>query len=302
MYEQHFSFNEPPFQLTPDTAFFFASRPHQEALNVLLVALAGGEGFIKITGEVGSGKTLLCRKLLSSLGERYVSAWLPNPLLEPDTLLTALADELGVDAPAALGQNMQLRRLNDKLIQVAAEQRHVVLCLDEVQAMPDATLEAVRLLSNLESEKRKLLTVVMFGQPELDQRLAQHHLRQLRSRIGFAYQLTALDPRAVRDYVAHRLHHAGCHQPATLFRPAALRCLHRSSLGIPRLVNILAHKSLLAAFGEGVHEVGVRHVLRAAHDSEDARPPSRFSLAGLTALFERISPALAAVAIGLNLP
>lgn len=302
MYERHFGFNEAPFQLTPDTSFFFASRPHQEALNVLLVALAGGEGFIKITGEVGTGKTLLCRKLLGSLAEQHVSAWLPNPLLETDTLLAALAEELGIDAPPELGQNTQLKRLNDKLIEHAAEGRQVVVCLDEVQAMPDATLEAVRLLSNLESEKRKLLTVILFGQPELDQRLAQHHLRQLRSRISFSYRLSALDKATLRDYVAHRLHHAGCHRAASLFRPSALRCLHKGSRGIPRLVNMLSHKALLAAYGEGLHEVGARHVLRAIRDTEDATPPGRFSLSNLTALFERISPALAAVAIGPYLP
>lgn len=283
MYEQHFGFSEAPFQLTPDTAFFFASRSHAEALNVLLVAIAGGEGFIKVTGEVGTGKTLLCRKLLAGLGDDHVSAWLPNPMLEPDTLLSALAEELGIAAPPGLGQHEQLKRLNQHLIETAEAGRRVIVCLDEVQSMPDRTLEALRLLSNLEGEKRKLMTVVLFGQPELDQRLAAHHLRQLRSRIGFSYALGPLDPEGLRNYVSHRLQHAGSSRSATLFGRQALRCLHKGSRGIPRLVNILAHKSLLAAFGTGEDTVGARHVLRAVRDTEDASPVSRFGLSALMA-------------------
>jgi MSHA biogenesis protein MshM len=285
MYEQHFGFCEAPFQLTPDTAFFFASRSHTEALNVLLVAIAGGEGFIKVTGEVGTGKTLLCRKLLAGLDENHASAWLPNPMLEPDTLLSALAEELGVSAPSELGQHEQLKRLNQRLIETAEAGRRVVVCLDEVQSMPDRTLEALRLLSNLEGEKRKLMTVVLFGQPELDQRLAAHHLRQLRSRIGFSYSLSPLDPEGLRNYVSHRLQHAGSSRPATLFGRQALRCLYKGSRGIPRLVNLLAHKSLLAAFGAGDQTVGARHVLRAVRDTEDASPVSRFGLSALIARF-----------------
>lgn len=290
MYEQHFGLREAPFLLTPDTAFFYAARAHQEALNVLLVALAGGEGFIKITGEVGTGKTLLCRKLLASLGPECVSAWLPNPLLEPDTLLSALADELGTSAPRALGQHLQLKLLNDRLIALASEGRRVVVCLDEAQAMPDHTLEALRLLSNLESEKRKLMTVVLFGQPELDQRLTAHHLRQLRSRIGFSYRLAPLDTTQLCDYVAHRLAHAGSTRPATLFGGRALRCLHRGSRGVPRLINVLAHKALLAAFGEGAQAVDTRHVLRAVADTEGATMPARFGLLRLSTLIAPSSP------------
>jgi MSHA biogenesis protein MshM len=147
--------------------------------------------------------------------------------------------------------------------------------LDEAQTMPDHTLEALRLLSNLETEKQKLMTVILFGQPELDQRLAQDGLRQLRSRIGFSYRLQPLDLDGVRNYVAHRLHVAGCTRAATLFRPAALRALHRGSRGIARLVNILAHKALLAAYGEAAATVEAKHVRRAVADTEDASPVPR---------------------------
>ncbi len=284
MYEQHFGLREAPFLLTPDTGYFYAWRAHQEALNVLRVALAAGEGFIKITGEVGTGKTLLCRKLLASTGAEYVTAWLPNSLLDPEALREALAEELGVAAPRELGQHRQLALIYRRLIEIAESGARVVVCLDEAQAMPDQTLEALRLLSNLETERRKLMTVILFGQPELDQRLAREELRQLRSRIGFAYRLQALDLDGVRNYVAHRLHVAGSPHAATLFRPGALRCLHRASRGIARLVNILAHKALLAAFGEGAREVHTRHMLRAVADTEDATPLPRFGLTRLAAV------------------
>jgi len=294
MYEQHFGLREAPFLLTPDTGYFYAWRAHQEALNVLLVALAAGEGFIKITGEVGTGKTLLCRKLLASTGEDVVTAWLPNSLLEPEALREALAEELGLAAPRELGQHRQLRLIYERLVALAEAGRHVVVCLDEAQAMPDQTLEALRLLSNLETEKRKLLTVILFGQPELDQRLASEELRQLRSRIGFSYRLQPLDLDGVRNYVAHRLHVAGSPHAATLFRPGALCCLHRASRGIARLVNILAHKALLAAFGEGAREVHTCHMLRAVADTEDATPLARFGRGRLSAALAGFSAALLA--------
>lgn len=275
MYEQHFGLREAPFRLTPDTGFFFAWRTHQEALNVLQVALAAGEGFIKITGEVGTGKTLLCRKLLAAGGDNQVTAWLPNAQLEPEALREALAAELGIAAPRELGQYGQLKIIHDRLIDIATRGGRTVVCLDEAQTMPDHTLEALRLLSNLETEKHKLMTVILFGQPELDQRLAQDGLRQLRSRIGFSYRLQPLDLDGVRNYVAHRLHVAGCTRAATLFRPAALRALHRGSRGIARLVNILAHKALLAAYGEAAATVEAKHVHRAVADTEDASPVPR---------------------------
>jgi MSHA biogenesis protein MshM len=293
MYEQHFGLREAPFRLTPDTGYFFAGRAHQEALNVLRVALTAGEGFIKITGEVGTGKTLLCRKLLADHPPDLVTAWLPNSLLEPETLHEALAEELGVSAPRDQGQYRQLRAINERLIALAESGRRVVVCLDEAQAMPDRSLEALRLLSNLETERHKLMTVILFGQPELDERLATRGLRQLRSRIGFSYRLAALDADGLRHYLAHRLQVAGCKQADTLFRADAQRCLLRGSRGIARLVNILAHKALLAAFGEGSAQVAARHVLRAIADTEDATPVARFGPTRLGATLAGLRPALA---------
>ena len=168
MYLAHFGLHELPFGITPDTSFAYACAGHQEALNTLLVAVKNGEGFIKITGEVGTGKTLLCRKFLSTLDDSYASAYIPNPYLEPRTLLLALAEELGVTLAREDDQHHLIKGLTQALLGFAGQGKSVVLCLDEAQAMPIESLEALRLLTNLETEKRKLLQVVLFGQPELD--------------------------------------------------------------------------------------------------------------------------------------
>jgi MSHA biogenesis protein MshM len=270
MYLQHFGLIEAPFGITPDTSFAFAARAHQEALNTLLLAIREGEGFVKITGEVGTGKTLLCRRFLATLGEDCRTAYLPNPLLRPQTLMLALAKELGIDIAPETDEYTLMKALNDLLLREALEGRRVVVCLDEVQAMPLATLETVRLLSNLETEKRKLLQVVLFGQPELDDRLADPSVRQIRQRIAFNYRLNGLTRDELQDYLNHRLRVAG-HRGAALFEGAATTSLYRASRGIPRLVNILAHKSLISAFGRGARSVSAAHVRRAAKDTEGAR-------------------------------
>jgi len=289
MYLQHFQLKEPPFTLTPDTEFFFNHGSHQEALNVLLVALQSGEGFIKVTGEVGTGKTLLCRQLLKVLDDSAVTAYIPNPFLNPTALRMALADELGICFARNIGQHRLLQLINERLLQISAEGRQLILLLDEAQTMPDDSLEALRLLTNLETEKRKLLQVVLFGQPELDTRLAEKKFRQLRQRIVFSYQLQPLDRRTLGNYVRHRLHVAGYRGPM-LYNRSAIKQLHRASRGIPRLVNLLCHKSLMAAYGCGAERVGRQHLVRAARDTEDVnRSRPRWlalasGLAGIVAL------------------
>lgn len=269
MYLQHFGLTEFPFGITPDTSFAFSAHSHQEALNTLLVALQCGEGFLKITGEVGTGKTLLCRRLLQSLGDKAVTAYLPNPNLEPQTLLLALAEELRLDGAADLDQYHLLRKINLALLGHARGNRRVVLCIDEAQAMPLPTLEALRLVSNLETEKRKLLQIVLFGQPELDDKLANQSVRQLLQRITFHHRLSGLDRDEVVLYLQHRMRVAG-YRGEPMFSAGAVRALRRASRGTPRLINILAHKSLLAAFGEGRQMVKHRHVRGAAKDTEGA--------------------------------
>jgi len=269
LYLDHFGLTELPFGITPDTSYTVITRSHQEALNTLLVALNSGEGFIKITGEVGTGKTLLCRRLLQALPEGAISAYLPNPYLAPRTLLLALAEELGVAVSADSDDYHVLKSVNQAMLMHAAVGRRVVVCIDEAQAMPLETLESLRLLSNLETEKRKLLQIVLFGQPELDRKLAEPSVRQLLQRIAFHYRLHGLSREEVAKYLAHRLRVAG-YRGEDVFGARAVRCLHRASRGTPRLLNILAHKALLSVYGEGKHVVGAGHVRQAAGDTEGA--------------------------------
>jgi MSHA biogenesis protein MshM len=268
MYLGHFGLTALPFGITPDTQFIYSAAAHQEALNTLLLAVRGGEGFVKITGEVGTGKTLLCRRFLALLGEDCVAAYIPNPQVDATALLHEVAEELGLAAAPADDAVHVVKRINGRLLELAEQGKTAVLCIDEAQTMPAPTLETLRLISNLETEKRKLIQIVLFGQPELDANLALPAVRQLRQRIVFHYRMPGLPRRELRAYVEHRLLVAGYR--GRLFSSLALRALYRHSAGMPRLVNILAHKALLAAFGEGEQIVGRRHVRAAARDTEGA--------------------------------
>lgn len=290
MYLEHFGLREFPFSLTPDTSFFFAYTNYQEALNTLLLAARSGEGFIKIVGEVGNGKTLLCRKFLATLNNdrtatnaigtqdpslpeqptgKFITAYIPNPYLEPRSLLLALASEFRIELDSTVEQHQLLKELTFALLKFAREGKRVLVCLDEAQAMPLESLEVLRLLTNLETEKRKLMQVVLFGQPELNERLKHNSIRQLRQRISFQYELKGLRRDELDRYLRHRLLVAG-YKNDTLFRPNAVALLHRVTQGTPRLVNIVAHKSLLLAFGEGRQQVLPRHVKGAAADTPEA--------------------------------
>ena len=272
-----------PFGLTPDTSFAYAARTHQDALNTLLVAVKNGEGFLKITGEVGTGKTLLCRRFLAAIDQNHVSAYIPNPYLEPRTLLFALASELRLAVPRDADQHVLLKELSRGLLNFARQGKTVVLCLDEAQAMPVETLEALRLLTNLETEKRKLLQVILFGQPELDRKLDGESVRQLKQRITFQHCLTPLMPEEVEEYLAHRLRVAGW-RGERLFSRAAARLAHRRSRGVPRLINIIAHKAMLLAFSEGLQTVRPEHVRDAVADTPAAHPPRPWQWFGFALL------------------
>ncbi len=286
MYLQHFRLNEPPYSLTPDTAFFMEHAGYRDALNVLLVALRSGEGFMKVVGEVGTGKTILCRTLLKTLAPEFVCAYLPNPYLRPSSLLLSIADELLIDYPKRASQHQVLKHINLALLDFHATGRRVVLCMDEAQAVPLQTLEALRLLTNLETEKTKLLQVVLFGQPELNQVLDRPAIRQLRQRITFSYELQPLDATGVGSYLAHRLAVAGYDGPR-LFDTRAVAEIARGSRGVPRLINILAHKSLMAAFGQGEGRVNRKHARSAILDTDDARAVMLPRFGGLGARFRR---------------
>lgn len=268
MYLEFFGLREYPFGLTPDTGFFFADENRRAALSLLHFALDNGEGFVKITGEVGTGKTTLCRTLLNRMDARFRTAYVLNPQQSPTSLLRAIAADLsGLELKAT---QEPLEAIHRSLLQAASDGHRVVLLVDEAQTLSDTALESIRLLSNLETEKCKLIQIILFGQPELDVRLQQPQMRQLRQRIGFHHQLLPLNRDESGAYLEHRLRHAG-YTGGPLFQPNALRLLQRGSGGTPRLLNLLAHKALLATYGSGRRRVGRRAVLRALADTPQAR-------------------------------
>ena len=276
MYLQHFGLRELPFSLTPNTHFFLNMASYHKAYNMLMVSLANAEGFIKIVGEVGTGKTMLCRKVLNTLEEdkeNYVTAYIPNPVLSPKGLFLAFAEELNIEIDQDVGHHRLLKAITERLVEFSAENKQVVLFIDEAHAMPEQTLEALRLLTNIETEQVKLFQVVLFAQPELDVLLSQPSLRQLRQRITFSFEIEALDRDGVERYVVHRLATAGYNGPF-LFSKRALDFLYRTSDGIPRVINILCHKALMVAFGKGERTVQIDHVKSAADDTEGVSVPS----------------------------
>ncbi|MBA3661731.1 MAG: AAA family ATPase [Gammaproteobacteria bacterium] len=272
MYQEFFQLQAMPFNLTPNPNFFCQLKGHQDALETLLFCIQSGEGFIKIVGEVGAGKTLLCRKLLESLDSNYVTAYIPNPDLTPLELRKAFARELSLDPNAWQGQHELLTAINQHLIELFANNKKVVLLVDEAQALSDESLETIRLLTNLETENAKLLQVVLFGQPELDERLNLSRFRQLKQRITFAYTLPLMNKKDLDVYLHHRLAVAGFTH-GHLFTKRARALLYRASRGIPRLVNILSHKSLLVAYGRGDKRINHKTVQVAIVDTQACKQP-----------------------------
>lgn len=282
MYQQYFNLTEMPFALLPDTSFFYESDSYKEALNVLLVAIRSGEGFVKVTGEVGTGKTMLCRKLLNCLDdENYVTVYIPNPFLSPNQLRMALADELDIDYSNDTSDDITSYRLmskiTEKLMSFNNQGKRVVVCLDEVQAMPIETLEALRLFSNIETEKSKLMQTVLFGQPELDERLGLSCNRQLKQRITFSYRLQPVNRKNLAGYINHRLRIAG-YNGGELFTSKAIDKIYKNSKGVPRIVNTLCNKALILAFGQGHNNVVSKHVAQAINDAEDTNSIKRIAL------------------------
>ncbi len=267
MYLYHFGLKELPFSLTPNTHFFLPLASHAEAMQVLLTALMTGEGFIKVTGEVGTGKTLLCRKLLNEIPDAFEIAYIPNPALSPEEMRFALASELGIKGLTKINQQQLSQKIQLKLLELNKKGKGVVLLIDEAQTIPWETFETLRLFTNLETESRKLVQVVLFGQPELDEMLASHRLRQLRQRITFSYSLRGLTETEVQQYVQHRLAVAGISEP-NFFDERAIKALFKYSQGIPRLVNIICHKVMMLVYGEGGNSANKNHVVIAAKDTD----------------------------------
>ena len=275
MYTEFYGLSEKPFSLTPDPRFLYLSASHREALAHVLYGIEQGEGFISVTGEVGTGKTTLCWTLLERLGPDTEVAFVFNPMLSGEELLRAICVEFGL-ASAGLSRAQINDELNRFLLEQRRAGRRVLLIIDEAQNLPPQTLEEIRLLSNLETATSKLLQILLFGQPELDAKLESPELRQLRQRISVRWGLQALDAGETREYVRHRLRMAsGGH--GEIFSESALREVHRRSGGIPRLVNLICDRSLLAGYAAGQTHVGVELVADAAHEVLGRKRRSRLA-------------------------
>lgn len=275
MYQAHFGLQRKPFSLSPDTQLFVRLADHERCFELLTHVLDTGEGFLKVIGDVGTGKTILCRRLLrylddnSEAAERFYAVYIPNPMLSPIGLYRAVGQELGLQLEQQADNNALLDLITQRVLSLAEQARGVVIVVDEAQSLPPETLEALRLITNLETEQQKLVQVILFGQPELDDLLNEDRFRQLRQRITFAHYLKALDRRATRQYIDFRLSHSGYHGPP-LFDRRSLKLLHKRAQGVPRMINVLAHKALLSAYADRrlkVNRLDVAHAWADSHRS-----------------------------------
>ncbi|MEK7876257.1 MAG: AAA family ATPase [Pseudomonadota bacterium] len=280
MYYTHFGLARPPFRITPDTEFFYTGGNRGPILDALIYAIGQGEGIIKVTGEVGSGKTMLCSMLQTRLPENVETVYLANPSVSPDEILHAIARELQLAPPRDAGHLEVMQMLHSHLLERHAQHRQVAMFVEESQSMPLATLEEIRLLSNLETAHAKLLQIVLFGQPELEDNLSRPQIRQLRERITHSFRLSPLKSDEIRDYLNFRLRAAGYRGP-DLFSRRVINAIARASQGLTRRVNLIADKALLVAFSENTHTIALKHIKAAVRDSEFSsyeRPRSRLRL------------------------
>ena len=270
MYNDHFGLKRAPFRITPDTKLFYPGGSRGEILEALLYAVSSGEGIVKVVGEVGSGKTMLCRMLEERLADNVDIVYLANPSLSPEDTLHAIAMEMKLGLGPQANRLQVMHALQERLLEKHADNRQVVVFVEEAQSMPIATLEEIRLLSNLETNRDKLLQIVLFGQPELDDNLEQAEIRQLKERITHSFYLQPFTPEQMREYVNFRMRAVGYRGP-DIFRGGAYRRLARASEGLTRRINILADKALLAAFAEDTFDVDKRHIKIAINDSQFLR-------------------------------
>lgn len=277
MYGEHFGLKSPPFKITPDPQLFYQGGKRGLILEALVYAIKNGEGIIKVVGEVGSGKTMLCRMLEHKLPQSVEIVYLANPHLSADRILHAIAIEMRLSVASHSDPFEVMHTLQTKLLEKHALNQQVVIFVEEAQAMPLETLEEIRLLSNLETSQHKLLQIVLFGQPELDINLSARHIRQLRERITHSFYLPTFTRRDIADYLQFRMKTVGYRGPP-VFSHKAVSILTLASKGLIRRVNILADKALLAAFADNVHHIEPKHVRLAAKDSGFACP--RITLRG----------------------
>ncbi len=294
MYYEHFGLKEPPFKITPNTDVFFTGGNRGAVLDAITYAILNGEGIVKVVGEVGSGKTMLCRMLQTMLPDRVESIYLANPSVAPEDVLHAIAFELQIKLPKSADRLKVMQALQAHLLKRHAAGKQVVIFIEEAQGMPLATLEEIRLLSNLETNYDKLLQIVLFGQPELDENLNEINIRQLRERITHSFHLAPLQSNEIGEYILFRLRAAGYYGPH-LFTKSAIRKLSSAAQGLVRRVNILADKSLLAAFSENVYQVTAKHVQAAISDSEFGLERAKVKQKGIKAFLILIVLALGLV-------
>ena len=292
MYYSHFGLAQPPFRITPNTEFFFGGGNRGAILEAMIYAVTQGEGMVKVTGEVGSGKTMLCNMLQARLPANVETVYLAHPNVPPEEILHAIAYELQLGLARGASRLEATHALQDYLLKRHVEGRRVVVFVEESQSMPLATLEEIRLLSNLETRNDKLLQIVLFGQPELDENLRQPAIRQLRERITHSFRLDPLTAAEIHEYLMFRLRTAGYRGP-NLFSKSVVRRIARGSQGLTRRVNLIADKALLAAFAENTHTIRTRHIDAAVRDSEFSQSAGRWGR------WSRVAgPAFALAAIG----
>jgi type II secretory pathway predicted ATPase ExeA len=267
MYYKYFGLRQAPFKITPDPRLFFTGGNRGATLDAVIYAITSGEGIVKVVGEVGSGKTMLCRMLEVELPRNVEIVYLANPRLAPEHVLHAIALELKLPVENGDDRLKVLQVLQDFLLRKHADNRRVVVFVEEAQGMPVATLEEIRLLTNLETSQDKLLQIVLFGQPELDETLRLHEIRQLRERITYHFYLEPFTAEEIRAYINTRLLASG-YRAGEPFTTGAIRAIARHSLGLLRRINILADKAMLAAYAENATRIDRQHVLTAANDSE----------------------------------
>ena len=266
MYLDYYGLTEAPFDITPNPRFLFYSAKHREAYNHLLYGIRERKGFVQLTGEVGAGKTTLCRALLSQLDSNFSTALILNPILNADELVKAIATEFGLDV-FGLDRLDTVAAINNFLLWQIEQGKDAVLIIDEAQNLTEELLEQVRLLSNLELDNRKLLQIVLMGQPELRDRLNSPNLRQLRQRITVRYHLAPLTQAEISQYIQHRLEISGAKGAPRFTRPALWR-IHHYTGGIPRLVNAVCDKALLAGYVNQREELDYRLVGSAIRELE----------------------------------
>ena len=266
MYEEYFGLSRSPFKITPDTSLFYEGGHRGDILGALVYAVHRGEGIIKVVGEVGSGKTMLCRMLQQELPEHIEIVYIANPSVSPEDILFVIALELKFDVDRNASKHELVAMLHEYLLQRHAEDKQVVLFVEEAQGMPLETLEEIRLLSNLETEQHKLLQMILFGQPELDENLSKKSIRQLRERITHDFQLGPLDGAQIHQYLNFRMREVGYTGPELISRKLADH-MARYSEGLLRRINILADKMLLSAYADDTHTLTLKHLKAAVKDS-----------------------------------